>query len=1397
MSDQPEVSLDPEELDDLTPSSINFPVVGIGASAGGLGALLRFFEHMPVGNGMAFVVILHLSPTHESNAAEIFQRATKMQVVQVDAATDIKADHVYVIPPSHDLTMNDGHLELSEPTRIRGMHIAIDLFFRTMAQVHKERAIAIVMSGTGTDGAAGLARVKERGGITMAQSPEDAEYDGMPKAAIATGMVDFVLNAVEMPQRLIDLWANASRIHLPNNADPSRGMGEVESVETVKRSEEALRDIMKLLRSYSGNDFRHYKRATVLRRIERRLQVKSLPDLPSYRDYLREHPEEAKPLLQDMLISVTNFFRDQAAFEALEHTILPSLLENRLPEEPLRVWVAGCATGEEAYSVTMLLKEQMELHKSTSELQVFATDIDERAIAFGRNALYPESIRTDVSPERIRQFFTREQDQFRVVKQVREKVLFAQHNVLRDPPFSRLDLVCCRNLLIYLDREAQLRVLEMFRFALKPGGFLFLGTSESAEAAPNLFTVVDKKNRIYQTNPLAYSIRHLPLLMEPLRENISPARQKQRRREASQPTFAELHHKFIDQVVPPSVLIDAEHHILHLSENVGKYFQLAAGTPSLNLLANVQPELRTELRAALFQTAQSGKPVQTRAIAVKRGDSQIQVQLMVRYFGELGNPSGLTLVMFDEVAESPLERILENADPVQQLLINQLENEVKQLKEHLQETIEQAETSTEELKASNEELQAINEELRSASEELETSKEELQSINEELTTVNFELKVKVDETSKINDDLQNLITSTDIATIFVDRGMRIKRFTPQAGNIFSLIASDINRSLLDITHKLDYESLADDVADVFKTLNMVERQVVSSEGKQYLARIRPYRTTEDRIEGAVLTFVDVTALRRAEENVRAGEERLRIAAETTKDYAILTIDEEGIITTWNLGARRIFGYADKEIVGKPFSILFTPEDRAAGAADEELRSARMEGRSMDERWHMRKDGSTFFCSGVVTRLEGKAGGYAKIARDMTESQTQQASRDELLAMEKKANELKDQFLAVMSHELKHPLNLIQVNTELLISQPEVRALPAAIRAGETIRLAVASQTKIIDDLLDLSRARTGKLTLRLARVDLNEVTSLIAEAARDAAALKGLSLQYECEAADIVALCDRVRTEQVLWNLINNAIKFTPEGGSISIKLARDEEFARFTVTDTGQGIDPKFLPHVFGMFVQAPTQAASSNAGLGVGLTLVRDLTVAQGGKVLADSAGPNKGATFTVWLPLAKNRPEDKKPAVSTGSLKDLRILVVDDMVELLEPFAALLRLEGAQVDIANGGQQALELLTSHPYDLMISDLGMPYMDGYELIRKVRKLPGLRKLKAIALSGYGRQVDTVRALQSGFNAHLAKPATVAHICQTIAQLVPGIEEIRVDKGPGGADGKQFLPDGPQLSVE
>ena len=1370
MSDLLDTQPDPEALEPMKPGTLDFPVVGIGASAGGLESLLRFFEHMPEGNGMAFVIILHLSPDHESSVAEILQRVTRMPVGQVEGNTAIQPDHVYVIPPNHDLEMVGGELRLNESSRSQGRVVAINLFFRSLAQAHQERTIAIVLSGTGSDGAVGLARVKECGGVTLAQTPEDAAYDGMPVAAIATGMVDFVLNAADMPERLVELWRNARRIRLPQEADASPTDIALESAEAARQAEEALRDIMGLLRRHSKNDFKHYKRATVLRRIGRRLQVRGLTDLPAYRDYLHEHPEETVPLLQDMLISVTNFFRDKDAFEALEQGWLPGLFDNRSPDEPLRVWVAGCATGEEAYSVTMLLREQMQQHHFDGELQVFATDIDEKAISAARGGLYPASIVTDVSPARLRQFFIPDHEQFRVVKQVRDKVLFALHNVLRDPPFSRLDMICCRNLLIYLDREAQSRVLETFRFALKPGGVLFLGISESTDAAPNLFIGVDKKNRIYKTNPHAHALRHLPLASDMTREHALPQQPRPERRGPSEASFVELHRKFLDQMSAPSVLVDTKYTVLHLSENAGKFLRHGGGTPSPSLLNNVPAELRIELRMALFQAAESGETIKTRPVAVPRGAGQppAQVQMTVKRFGEPGSETALLLVLFDELTDAAPTVPLDNANPAHRQVINQLEAEIGQVKSHLQDTLELSETSTQELKASNEELQAINEELRSASEELETSKEELQSINEELTTVNYELKAKVEETSKVNDDLQNFISSTDIATIFVDQTLHIKRYTPQSANIFNLIASDNNRSLLDITHKLHYDTLASDLAQVFKTLNAVERQVDSSEGKVYLARIRPYRTLDDRISGAVLTFVDVSALRKAEESVRAGKELLRIAAQTTRDYAILTLDEEGLVTAWNQGAERIFGYAENDAIGQPYDFIFSPEDRTAGAPAQELRVARENGRCTDDRWHWHKEGRAIFCSGVLTHLKGGAGGFAKIVRDQTESKNEQTQGEERLAIELKANELKDQFLAVMSHELKHPLNLIQVNTELLISQPEVRALPAVARAGKVIQQAVVSQTQIIDDLLDLSRMRTGKLTLTLAAVDLKVVASSIVTAVQDLVRQHKLTLSYQSQDGEVIALCDRVRTEQIFWNLINNAIKFTPAGGRVDLHLSCESGFAKFSVTDTGQGFLPEILPTIFDMFTQEGRRGdrTQKNTGLGVGLALVHQLTVAQDGRVLAESRGLNQGSTFTVWLPKARAKPQALPVSAPQASLQGLKILVVDDMVDLLEPFAALLQQEGAGADMASSGQQALDLLDANTYDLLISDIGMPSMDGYELIREIRKRPGLEKLKAIALSGYGRQVDTVRALQSGFDAHLSKPCTVAHICETIAGL-------------------------------
>ncbi|WP_230020650.1 CheR family methyltransferase [Massilia sp. Bi118] len=1353
----------------ILPSTIEFPVVGIGASAGGLPALLRFFENMPQHTGMAFVVILHLSPKHKSSADHVLQRVTRMPVVQVMDPVQIQPDHVYVIPPNRHLKMVDSYLGLMDLDRPRGTHIAIDIFFRTLAEVHRERAVAIVLSGTGSDGSVGITRIKEEGGLTLAQSPGDAEHEGMPDAAIRTGTIDFVLPVTDMPQKLIELWENARTIEMPPTGDGEAQVAHV--AETVELAEEALQRVITLLLNRTGHDFKQYKRATVLRRIERRMQVRGVHTLPAYRSVLEADARECNALLDDMLIGVTNFFRDREAFEGVEREIIPELFKDKAPTDEVRVWVAACSTGEEAYSLAMLLADHAADMAEPPPYQVFASDIDNGAIAQARSGDYPASIVTDVAPSRLRHHFTKDDDRYHIKKNIRDRILFASHNVLRDPPFSRLDLVSCRNLLIYLNREVQARVLEMFHFALKPGGYLFLGGSESAESLSDFFIPVDKKNRIYRARPTSRTMgsgAQLPSQANRLPESI------QRPPPRRQFSYADVHQRALALAAPPSVVLDKDSNIVHMSQQAGQFLRMGGGEPSRNMLALVLPELRLELRSALYQALHRDASVECRAIPVQLHERQASIALKVRPFRDDESAEDFVLVLFDETP--PEAASAPSGAACDDMVLTQLENELQRTKEHLQETIEHSEISTEELRASNEELQAINEELRSATEELETSKEELQSLNEELITVNYELKVKVEETGKANDDLNNLIASTDIATVFVDSGLRIKRFTPRATDIFSIIASDIGRSLLDLTHRLDYDGLADDVNATFETVRPVEREVRSDDGRWFIVRLLPYRTTEDRIEGAVLTFFDITARRAAEELARVNEARMRMVAESTDDYAIVTMDAGGRATSWNKGAERLFGYTEAEMLGQTLEALFIPEDRERGAREEEMRRAREEGRAEDERWHLRKNGSRFYASGVTNPLGPAAEyGYAKIARDDTERLRQTSERDEALSHEQQersgaehAAAMKDQFLAIMSHELRQPLNMISINAELLSRIPEVRVSPHALRCTEAIRTSVGSQAKIIEDLLDLSRIRTGKLALTVAPVDAGKVIGAIIDVARADPSTRGLLVEAYGLEDGLTVMADAVRFEQIVMNLLSNAIKFTPQGGTIELRLEHEDGALRVDVIDSGQGIAPSALGKVFEMFGQPNSVTTRAKGGLGIGLALVRDLVHLHGGRISVASAGIGKGSCFSVWLPLLEQGRKDADGAGGEAPLDihGLRILLVDDVEDAVLVMKSLLDIYGADVRVATSARQALEILGREEIDLLISDISMPEMDGYALLREVRRLPRYATLPAVAVTGLAREQDIAMARDAGFSAHLGKPLSV----DRLLDIIPGL---------------------------
>ncbi len=1359
-----------EEPDEAARSAppLPFPVVGIGGSAGALAALRVFFEHMPARTGMAFVIVLHLSPEHGSELDSILQRSTRMPVLQVSRNVPIAADHVYVISPAQQLSMAGGHLCVEPAEQRISPPVAIDVFFRSLAAAHRSHSVCVVLSGIGSDGSVGIKRIVEEGGVALVQSPDDAEFPDMPQSAIATGVVDFVLPAVDLPQKLVDLWSNAQQIELPaaSDGDAPASPRPIGAADPLAQVDAALQEVLAGLQAHTGNDFSHYKRATVLRRLERRMQVRRVPTLQAYRAALREQPQEYAALQQDLLISVTSFFRDREAFDAVERQLQTHPAESIEPRRPLRAWVPACATGEEAYSVAMLLWERFATPAGDRPIQVFASDIDERAIGAARLGRYAGSIVTDVAPARLRQFFVLGDGHYRVRKELRDLILFSVHNVLRDPPFSRLDLVCCRNLLIYLDRDVQKRILQTFHFGLRPGGLLFLGSSESTEAAPGLFELVDRRWRIFRA--LAQPGRGAPA-----RPGLPSLPVAQPPPKLAQSELSQLHARLLAETAPASVLIDALGNLLHISDQAAQFLHHPDGAPAHRLLDLIRPELRLALRTALSRARQIGASVEAPQAEFEHQGCMSRVRIVATPCADSHGEASLMLVRFIQVSESlavdaPLDG---SAHP----LMHALERELQLTRDRLQGSLGVSEASGEELRASNEELQAINEELRSATEELETSKEELQAVNEELISLNDELRSRAEETDKLNDDLTNFIASTDIATVFVDRALRIRRYTPPATNLFNLLPTDVGRPLLDITSGLDYPQLVSDASDAFSKLRQVDRELRSHDDRHFLARVLPYRTHADQIAGAVLTFIDVSALRRAESQLRLGELHMRLVAESATDFAIITLDLKGRVTHWSKGAERLFGYSDAEMLGSSLEAIFLPEDRAAGAHRHELLCARSTGRALDERWHLRKDGSRLYCSGITTTLnDGELQGYAKIARDRTEARLADVQREALLASEKqlrtelqRASTLKDEFLAVMSHELKHPLNLIHVNAELLTRLPEARNHPAVARAANVIRRTVFSQAKIIDDLLDLSRLHTGKLSLSFARIDWAGIIERVVEAVRPDAEAKGLELVTGLDSRAAMVMADWVRVEQIIWNLLSNALKFTPRGGRVRVGLAIDGDSARLDVADTGRGIDPAFIANVFDMFRQASAGPARQEGGLGIGLALVRHLAEQHGGRVAAASEGLGRGACLSVWLPLAADNSQ-LLPAQEPPALGGLRVLIVDDTADTLEAFTSLLQIEGATVTTATSGEEALASVADAGavFDLIISDVGMPGMDGYQLASRLRQLESTCTLPLIALTGFGQGSDTKRVLAAGFDAHLTKPVSLDRLLRTIERL-------------------------------
>jgi two-component system CheB/CheR fusion protein len=863
------------------PEELAFPIVGIGASAGGLAAFEQFFAAMPtsIEIGMAFVLVQHLDPDHKSILTELVKRYTHMHVYEVTDGMEVQPNCAYIIPPNKDMAFMHGRLHLMDPVAARGPRLPIDFFFRSLAHDQHERAICVVLSGTGTDGTLGLKEIKGHGGMIMVQDPQSAGYDGMPRSAISTGMVDYVLPPSEMSARLVAYVEHAF------------GKRTLEMSPPPEKATDALQRAFILLRSHTGHDFSLYKQNTVLRCIERRMAVNQIDRLEAYVHYLRQNPMEIETLFRELLIGVTSFFRDLEAFEKLKERVLIPLLTDREAGRVLRIWVPGCSTGEEAYSIAMLVQEALGSLERHSKVQIFATDIDDRSLDQARAGVYPDSIAADISTERLGRFFRQENSAYHIRKTIRDMVVFASQNVIEDPPFSRLDLISCRNLLIYMGPQLQKKVIPLFHYALNPGGFLFLGSSETVGEFVDLFKAVDRKWKLFQCQGVPSPHRIPTNLGPPSLFDARPAPATPAAvRPGREPSLRELTEQtLLNEHTPACVIVNEKGEVLYIHGRTGRYLEPAAGAASLNIIRMAREGLGLELATALRKASSQKAAVSYPGLRVKTNGEEATVDLLAKPILDPSTMQGMVMVLFDDVtARHQVEEATAGPGPAQdqERRIAELERELRTKEEYLQTTIEELETSNEELRSTNEELQSSNEELQSTNEELETSKEELQSVNEELTTVNAELQEKIFLLSRANNDMNNLLAGTGVATIFLDEQLNILRFTPAATEVMNLIQTDVGRPVGHIVPKLTYERLVADVQGVLDTLVPSEAELQTASGCWYLMRILPYRTLENVIEGAVLTFVDITEQKSAQEKL--GE--LTRVAQQAREFAEITID---------------------------------------------------------------------------------------------------------------------------------------------------------------------------------------------------------------------------------------------------------------------------------------------------------------------------------------------------------------------------------------------------------------------------------------------------------------------------------------------------------------------------